>query len=228
MRLRIATYNIHRCVGRDGIEDPQRISAVLAEIDADIIALQEVTSHPEKDFDILRYLSEKTGMQAIKGITLSIEDTPYGNAFLSKLPITSVKRIDISVTNKEPRGLLELSLGLNGQTVFFWGTHLGLGAGERKLQINKLLQRVDEVAGDRAVLLGDFNEWLPCSRSLAALGKIFPPVAPPATFPSWGSFLKLDRIWARPAGTITLLRAHKTKLSRIASDHLPLVADIIV
>lgn len=228
MRLRIATYNIHRCVGRDGIEDPKRISAVLAEIDADIIALQEVTAHPEKDLDVLGYLGEKTTMQVIKGITLTLENTPYGNAFLTALPITSVKRIDISTANKEPRGVLELTLGLNGQTVFFWGTHLGLTTGERKLQINKLLQRVGEVAGDKAVLLGDFNEWLPWSKNLATLGKRFSPVPSPATFPSSRPFLKLDRIWTRPAGTISRIRAHKTELSRIASDHLPLVADLIL
>ena len=228
MRLRIATYNIHRCVGRDGIEDPERINAVLREIDADIVALQEVTSHPEKRFDILGYLSGQTGMQAIKGITLTLEETPYGNAFLSRLPITSVKRIDISVTGKEPRGVVELTLSISGRSVFFWATHLGLGARERQHQIKKLLQRVDEVEANTAVLLGDCNEWFPWNQRLVSLGKRFSSVASPATFPSWGPFLKLDRIWARPAGTITHLRTHKTKLSRIASDHLPLVADIIV
>ncbi len=52
MDLRVATYNIHQCVGRDGIENPRRIADVLGEINADIVALQEVTSHPEVSDDV--------------------------------------------------------------------------------------------------------------------------------------------------------------------------------
>ncbi len=226
MHFRIATYNIHRCVGRDGIENPRRIAAVLREINADVIALQEVTSQPETAEDVLATLAAATGMEAVEGSTLTTAKTRYGNALLSKLPISAIKRYDISVKGREPRGVIQANLKLNDQTLFLWATHLGLGIRERYFQIEKLLKIVDEIKSDFAVLLGDFNEWLSWSRSLRAIGQRFPSRQSPSSFPAHRPLLKLDRIWVRPAKRLTTLHAHSTELSRVASDHLPLVADI--
>lgn len=226
MRLRIATYNVHQCVGRDGIENTRRIAAVLSEVDADIVALQEVTSHPEKTDDMLAYLAAAAEMQQIEGFTLNSAGTRYGNALLTRLPVSAVNLIDISVKGREPRGVIQADLNVNGQTVVLWATHLGLGIRERYLQIKKLLKRVDEAERDIAVLLGDFNEWLSFGRPLRAVGQRFSTPQSPATFPSFRPMLKLDRIWVRPADKIATLRAHSTKLSRVASDHLPLVLDM--
>ncbi len=226
MRFRIATYNLHRCVGRDGIENPKRIATVLREINADIIALQEVTSQPEIADDVLATLAAATGMKSIEGFTLTTTGTRYGNALLSKLPVSAIKRYDISVKGKEPRGMIQANLNLDDQTVILWATHLGLGIRERYLQIEKLLKIVDGIESNSSVLLGDFNEWLSWSRPLRAIGKRFTTRQSPATFPSHRPLLKLDRIWVRPVGRLTTLHAHSTELSRVASDHLPLVADI--
>lgn len=226
MRFRVATYNIHRCVGRDGMENSRRISAVLGEINADIIALQEVTSQPEIADDILATLAAATGTKPIEGFTLTTAGTRYGNAFLSKLPVSAINRYDISVKGKEPRGVIQANLNLNDQTVILWATHLGLGIRERYLQIGKLLKIVDGIESDSGVLLGDFNEWLSWSRSLRAISKRFTARQFPATFPSHRPLLKLDRIWVRPVDRLTTLHVHSTELSRVASDHLPLVADI--
>ena len=228
MQLRIATYNIHRCVGLDGIENSKRIATVLREINADIIALQEVTSNSEIKDDILANLAAATGTTQIEGFTLTATGTAYGNAILSRLPVSEIKRIDISVKGREPRGVIEAKLNLNNQTVFLWATHLGLGIRERYMQIKKLLKIVDARENDPGILFGDFNEWLLWSRSLLAISKRFNTIQSPATFPSRRPLFKLDRIWVRPAERLTTLRAHTTKLSRVASDHLPLVADIIL
>ena len=227
MRLRIATYNIHRCIGRDGTENPKRIATVLSEINADIIALQEVTSQPERADDILANLAVATGTKPIEGFTLTTTGTRYGNALLSKLPLSAVNRYDISVKGKEPRGVIQAKLNFNNQTVILWATHLGLGIRERYLQIEKLLKIVDGIESDSGVLLGDFNEWLSWSRPLRAIGKRFSTRQSPATFPSHRPLFKLDRIWVRPPDRLTTLRAHSTGLSRVASDHLPLVVDLI-
>ncbi|MBU1568122.1 MAG: endonuclease/exonuclease/phosphatase family protein [Proteobacteria bacterium] len=226
MCLRVATYNIHRGVGWDGVEDYLRIAAVLSEIDADIIALQEVTSHSEKSDDVLAYLAAAVGMVAIEGFTLTAAGARYGNAILSKLPVAFVSLTDISVKGREPRGVIRVDFYLNGQTVVVLATHLGLGIRERHIQTKELLALVNEVESNINVLLGDFNEWFPLGGLLGALGKIFSTYQTPATFPSRRPLLKLDRIWLKPAEKIVSLRTHVTKLSLVASDHLPLVMDI--
>ncbi|MGB3212036.1 MAG: endonuclease/exonuclease/phosphatase family protein [Desulforhopalus sp.] len=228
MRLRIATYNIHQCVGRDGIEDPRRIAAVLSEINADIVALQEVTSSPETSDDVLAYLAAVSEMTPVEGFTLTSAGSRYGNALLSNFPVSAVKRIDISVKGREPRGVLQATLSINGQAVVLWATHLGLGIRERHIQIQKLLKIVDEAGSDISILLGDFNEWFSLGRPLRAIGQRFTTPRSPATFPSHRPVLKLDRIWVRPMDRLTTVRAHSTELSRIASDHLPLVTSITI
>lgn len=246
MRLRIATYNIHSCVGRDGIENVERVAAVLREIDADIVALQEVTSHPEltddKLSDMLAYLAAAAHMQPIEGFTLSAAGAHYGNALLTNLPVAAIRRIDISVPKREPRGVIEVTFTANDHAIndhvmkdhaiILWATHLGLGIRERHLQIKKLLGVLHASDVDAQILLGDFNEWLPWSRPLRALHRWFVAsptmVRSPATFPARKPLLRLDRIWVRPARRLVALRAHSTELSRIASDHLPLVAEIFL
>ncbi len=227
MYVRIATYNIHRCVGLDGIQHPKRIAAVLNELNADIVALQEVTSHPEMlSDDPLANLAKAAEMQPIEGFTLSSAGARYGNALLSKLPVSAVNRIDISVKKREPRGVIEMTLNHNCQKVALWATHLGLGMHERHQQVNTLLEVIDSADADVSILLGDFNEWFPWGRPLRALNGWFTKAQSPATFPSRSPFLKLDRIWVRPLDRLATVRAHSTKLSRVASDHLPLVADV--
>jgi endonuclease/exonuclease/phosphatase family metal-dependent hydrolase len=233
MRLRIATYNIHRCVGRDGVENAERIAAVLAELQADIVALQEVGSYTGMaGSDVPAYLAAAVGMQPIEGYTLTAAGARYGNALLTGLPVSAVKRIDISIKGREPRGVIEATFAVHRRAMVLWATHLGLGTRERHLQMKKILKIIEATDGDVNILLGDFNEWLPWSRPLRALHRWFKTprsMGPsPATFPSRIPMLRLDRIWVRPAERVTSLRAHATELSRIASDHLPLVADLLL
>ena len=227
MRLRVATYNIHRCIGRDGVEDCRRIGAVLGEMAADIVALQEVASLSDRRGDMLAYLAGITGTTAIEGFTLTTENSRYGNALLSGVPIASVKRIDISVEGREPRGVIEVVVDRYSPTVHLWTTHLGLRVRERHSQINTLLKIIAAAEAETSILFGDFNEWLPWGRTLRALHRWFAPTQSPATFPSRLPLLKLDRIWVRPSDNRSTIRAHASELSRVASDHLPLVADIV-
>lgn len=226
MRLRVATYNIHRGVGLDGMENFRRIAAVLAEIDADIIGLQEVPSHSQTSDDVLAYLAAAVGMVSIEGFTLTAAGARYGNALLSKSKISGTRLTDISVGKREPRGVVQVDLNLNGQNVVMWTTHLGLSLRERRIQAKELLTLVDEGESDINILLGDFNEWIPFGGALRTIGKKFATLTSPATFPSRWPLLKLDRIWLLPAERMVTLRAHSTKLSKVASDHLPLVMDI--
>jgi endonuclease/exonuclease/phosphatase family metal-dependent hydrolase len=226
MAFRIATYNIHRCIGADGKENPQRIADVLRAMDADLVALQEVAYEPETPGDILQFLAHAAGGRAIAGPTLQEGKGRYGNAVLTRAVPREVRRIDISLPGREPRGAIQLDLATASSTVSVLATHLGLSVRERSRQLPRISQVLGETNADVMILMGDFNEWFPWSRPLHRLKGFFAPVAAPATFPSRRPFFALDRIWVRPQRRLSRLYAFKTPLSRTASDHLPLVADI--
>jgi len=224
--LKIATYNIHACIGADGKFDPARIAAVLKEIDADIIALQEVEHHSIDELDLLEYLAYQTGHEAIAGPTLFRETRHYGNALLTKLPLKSFKHIDLSVAGFEPRGAIEATFDVAGYELQVIATHLGLKPAERRWQVKQLLDVKSQQEADISCLLGDVNEWLLWGRPLRWLHRHFS--APPhlATFPARWPIFALDRIWIAPQRSKIKLSVHKSVLARQASDHLPLVADI--
>jgi endonuclease/exonuclease/phosphatase family metal-dependent hydrolase len=226
MGFRIATYNIHRCIGRDGINDPQRIAGVLAAMDADLVALQEVAFDPGSPGDVLQFLAEAAGARAIAGPTLLEPKGRYGNAILSRIAPREVQRADISVAGREPRGALQLVLETSGMTVSVLATHLGLSMEERRRQMARIVRLLEQSAADVTVLLGDFNEWRPWGFSLRPLKRRFGHPATRPTFPSRRPFLALDRIWVHPFHRLKSLRVFKGTQARAASDHLPLVADI--
>ena len=229
MHFRIATYNIHRCIGGDGIENRERIALVLREIDADIVALQEVTAHPDgRPDDMLAYLAASTAMVPVEGFTMTVEGARYGNALLSRIPLSAVKRINISVEGREPRGVIESVFIHGSHSLTLWATHLGLRGRERNIQIQKIMKKINSAEADVSILLGDFNEWLAWGRSFRAIRRLFKVTPSPASFPSHRPLLKLDRIWISPSDKLSTVKVHSTILSRIASDHLPLVAEVIL
>ncbi|WP_319406039.1 endonuclease/exonuclease/phosphatase family protein [uncultured Desulfosarcina sp.] len=224
MTLRIATYNIHRCIGRDGIEAPERIAAVLRDINADVMALQEVSFNNDGPNDILANLARATDAQAIAGPTLLEQKGHYGNAILSRIAPDSVDRMDISVPGREPRGAISIKLRFNGSTVRIVATHLGLRPGERRYQMRRLLPLLEDLDAAVTILLGDFNEWFLWGRPLRWANRRFGSIPAPATFPSRRPLLALDRIWVDPAERLISLHHHRHTSAAIASDHLPLVA----
>lgn len=133
-QLCLATYNIHRAVGRDGRFDPARIQRVIAEIDADVVALQEVESH-HGGFDMLAYLATQTSLTPVAGPTLAHATGEYGNAVLTRASLLDVQRLDLSVPHREPRGALDVLLDWGGAPLRVVATHLGLRPAERRHQI---------------------------------------------------------------------------------------------
>ena len=228
MVLRIATYNIHRCVGCDGVEAPERIAAVLRDINADVTALQEVAFDPSGPKNILANLARSMDAQAIAGPTLLEKKGRYGNAILSRLVPERVDRLDISMPGREPRGVLAVKLRLNGSNIRIVTTHLGLRPRERRYQIRRVLPLLDDPKADVTILLGDFNEWLLWGRPLRWVNRRFGSLPAPATFPSRRPLLALDRIWVDPADRLISLHHHRHVSTAVASDHLPLVAQVAV
>jgi endonuclease/exonuclease/phosphatase family metal-dependent hydrolase len=205
---------------------PERCAAVLQEIDADVIALQEVESRPGHARDALAYLARETDSQAIAGMTMVREDTHYGNALLTRLPPARVRHHDLSVPGREPRAALDVDLSLNGCTVQLIATHLGLRPAERRDQVQRLLPRFDVAGHDLVVLAGDLNEWFLWGRPLRLLHRLFPDTPHRRCWPAWAPLFALDRIWVHPRRALVRLAAHHSALARVASDHLPLAADI--
>jgi endonuclease/exonuclease/phosphatase family metal-dependent hydrolase len=223
--LTIATYNIHAAVGTDGRFEPDRIAAVLGELKADIVALQEVPMGGSGTPDVLSVLTAATGFAAAAGPACNTPERRYGNAVLSRFPIRSVRAIDLSFGSREARGALDADLECHGQPLRVVATHLGLRPAERRDQIRRLLA-VFDTAAMPVVMLGDINEWFVWGRPLRMLVSHFEAVPAPATFPSRWPVFALDRIWIRPRHRLVHVEAHATRLARVASDHLPLIARI--
>ena len=223
--LTIATYNIHGAVGTDGGFAPERVAAVLLEVSADIIALQEVPLGGAGMPNVLKILQDATGFVGVEGYTFSVSGRRYGNAVLSRYPIVATRKIDISFGSREPRGALDADISCHGHPLRVIATHLGLRPAERHDQIRKLLQvfDTDQMA---VVLMGDVNEWFVWGKSLRWLVSHFQAVPAPATFPSRWPIFALDRIWIRPRHRLVHVDVHASPLARIASDHLPLIAHI--
>ena len=117
-------------------------------------------------------------------------------------------------------------LRVNGSAVRMVATHLGLRPLERRYQMRRILGLLDRKAGAVTILMGDFNEWLLWGRPLRWVKRRFSAMAAPATFPSHRPFLALDRIWVHPGDRLVSLCPHTAPPASIASDHLPLLAEV--
>ena len=224
-RLTLASYNIHRCYGRDGRCVPDRIVDVLREIRADVVALQEVETQAEGGIRILEALARETGSTMIPGPTMFRAGAQYGNALLTRLPVKSVAQVDLSVAGREPRGAIDVRLDAGGAGILrVCASHLGLRPSERRMQVKQLLVRLAAEPGDIDVLIGDINEWLLWGRPLRWLHRFFIKPPAPATFPARWPLLALDRIWVRPRRRLERVFVHRSATAREASDHLPVVA----
>jgi endonuclease/exonuclease/phosphatase family metal-dependent hydrolase len=224
--LRLASYNVHRAIGRDRRADPQRILGVIREIDPDIMALQEVEAR-DTGGDMLAWLGAQTGMHAIAGTTLTRHDGHYGNGLLTRCEIRASELVDLSFRNREARGAIAADLEVGGgQALRVVATHLGLRPAERRCQVEHLIKLFTWHPQHYAVLMGDVNEWFLWGRPLKHLHRYFAKTAAVPTFPARHPVFALDRLWAHPGSILRGLRAHDSPLARAASDHLPLVAEL--
>src|SRR4051812_31113918 len=162
MILRIATYNIHKCRGMDRITSPERIAEVLAPLDADVIALQEVVRGKGKQDQLERIAHQLPGYKFVFGKTRRLRDADYGNAVLSRLKLRSSEHYDLTASWREPRGCLRADTDLGNQRqLHLFNAHLGTGYIERRRQALLLVEQVlddPKYRGSR-IVLGDFNEW---------------------------------------------------------------------
>jgi len=224
--LTVATYNIHDAIGVDREFAPERIAAVIAELDADVIALQEVGSHAGGT-DVLAHLRDATGYIAVAGPTRLRSSGEYGNSLLTRFPVQETTRIDLTFKQREARGALDVVLDCDGDALRIVATHLGLRPAERRAQIQQLLRVLETQTPMPTVLMGDLNEWFLWGRPLRWLHAHFEKTPAAATFPASAPVFALDRIWIEPRALLDRAWVHISPLARVASDHLPLVARIV-
>jgi endonuclease/exonuclease/phosphatase family metal-dependent hydrolase len=224
----VATYNVHRCVGRDRKHDARRIADVIRELDADLVGVQEIDSAdaPDGGLGQLAYVADLAGFDAVPGPALVHHAGAHGNALLTRWPVTAVRRFEIAVPKREPRAVLDAEVSVRGRPTRVVVTHFGLLGRERRLQADMLLRILAEHTVEPTVIMGDFNEWAPRGRAMRQMQRQLGASAPLRTFPSRLPVLALDRIWVRPYGSLATIAVHRSTLARVASDHLPLRAVI--
>ena len=234
MDLRIVTYNIHRGRGLDRRTRPERIAEVLQALNADVIALQEVIGPGRTSAGHAETIGAALGMGWIMGPVRELRQHQFGNMILSRFPMWNHAQHDLSWQTCEPRGTQRVAVDVGEGTLQVYNAHLGTALLGRRYLATKLAAWVhDRRTPNPKILLGDFNEW---SRTLAGdilaerLNSIdlFPFLKRRRTYPGFFPLLHLDHIYY--AGNITVrdVSLPRTRLAMLASDHLPLVADITV
>ena len=224
-RIRVVTYNIRQARGWDGATRPDRIITVLQEVDADIIALQEVL------FSQALHIKKALGFGGIAfNSTRCLRRDLYGNMCLSRLPLTGHASYDLTCETLMPRGCLRADVSHGAASLHVFNVHLGLGYRERIQQVRMLKEILDPrvITGPR-LLLGDFNEWFNGAASRLLRKEFGDPCGRRRSFrthPSPLPVFPLDRIYHDPAVTLDRVAVHRSRVARAASDHLPTYADL--
>jgi endonuclease/exonuclease/phosphatase family metal-dependent hydrolase len=232
--LRVATYNIHRCRGLDGRTNPARIAEVIRSIDADVIALQEVIGAGPNSSGHAEEIGAQLGMGWVMAPARHLRNSLFGNVVLSRLPILHHAQYDLSWKTCEPRCCQRVDIAIGDDTLHLYNVHLGTAFLERRHQAGRLSAIVhDRRVGQPKIVLGDFNEWM---RGLAThlLSERLNSIDLRAhlrrrrTYPGVFPVLHLDHIYYEGKVEVAKLELPRTRLSLMASDHLPLVAELRV
>ncbi len=225
--IRVASYNIRKSVGLDRQRRPERIVEILNEIDADIVALQEVDRRfGERHSSLPRSLIEQnTDLQIADVATRPTSIGWHGNALLVRKSANLHEIRRHIIPQFEPRGAISADITIHNETVRIVGTHLGLLKRFRRQQIQSIQDQLTSLAPLPTLIMGDLNEWRP-SGSLEHFGEKFAVATPGPSFHSSRPVASLDRIIL--CNQLDLLNGsvHQSDLAKIASDHLPIYADI--
>lgn len=232
--LRVVTYNIHRCRGLDGRTRPERIAAVLAAIEPDIVALQEVVGASPLKPGQAQEIGAALGMGWVMAPTRHLRNALFGNVVLSRFPMRHHQQHDLSWKTCEPRLAQRVDLQISEEDVLhFYNVHLGTALLERREQAQKLAAIVhDRRVGGPKIVLGDFNEW---ARGLArdVLAEKLHSIdlrqhlKRRRTYPGFFPLVHLDHIYYEGARVeVDRVWLPKDRVTLVASDHLPLVADL--
>ena len=244
--MRILTYNVHSCIGTDGRCVPERIVDVIAACAPDVVCLQELDVGRMKTggIDQAHVIGRSLGMEMHFHAAVRVMEEQFGDAILTSLPSQLVRAGPLPGLSGMPlgrwgetRGALWAAIDIGGATVQVFNTHLGLRPREQMVQMPALagpewLGHPDCV--DPVLLAGDFNAF-PGTRAYRYLASFLddaqmaPAVRQPrATFPGRAPIIRIDHVFSRGSVEIVSAQVIRTRLSRVASDHLPLLVEVRV
>ena len=228
MELTFASYNIHKAVGVDGRRDPERIIAVLRELHADVIALQEADRRfGERESVLPRALLDETPWRPAPVARRPRSLGWHGNALLVRKDIAIDLAEPVPLPTLEPRGAVRADLLIEGQRVRVLGMHLDLSGLRRRDQIRAILRHCDRCHSTcPTVLMGDFNQWGRGTGAVRELAGRWHTVAAGNSFPSRRPLAPLDRIVVSSEWTCRRAGVHHSGLAVSASDHLPVRATL--
>lgn len=226
----IASYNVHKCVGVDRRFDPERTASVIAEIDADIIAIQEADKRFGERSGLLDLVVLERDCGLVPVPITSLSSTGHGwhgNMIMMRKGAVGAVR-QLKLPGVEPRGALVVTLDLPVGKLRLVAAHFGLLKRSREQQALAILASVAEEEQMPTLLVGDLNEWRVGRRSsLSRLQPTFDPASGAVpSFPSRFPVLALDRALGHPHDLVTSVEVHDSPLARVASDHLPIKAHI--
>jgi len=244
VQLRFLTYNIHKGIGIDRRFRLERTAEVISHYAPDVVMLQEVDhgAPRSRGLNLAVELSEKLGLPRVAlGLNVKLKQGNYGNAILSRFPIVTERNIDLTMPDSWiRRGCQHAALDLGrGRRLEVFNLHLGLSARERALQVAELVRSAefrDANPRHATFIGGDFNDWrsllLPtfteslgfrCATERAhGRRRVIP------TYPSFSPQGGLDRLYYRGPVSLLAVQASRLRLARLASDHLPVIADFVL
>ncbi len=227
MKLRIASYNIRKCVGLDLRRKPDRTLNVIAGLESDIVVLQEADKRlgPRPSSIPVQHIEDRTGLRPLPLAANDVSLGWHGNAVLAG-PSVQVRRVErLHLPGLEPRGAAIAEIEVDDQPIRIVATHLGLMRKHRNRQLHHLRQELETMAPLPTVIAGDMNEWS-ASAGFEALGADFTLHSPGRSFHASRPVAGLDRIGHCEAFSLYDAGVDETAEARRASDHLPVWADL--
>lgn len=246
MRLRVMSYNIHRAIGVDRLFRPERIARIIRHHEPDILLLQEVDVGVPRSRN-LNLAEELAGLcdypHWALGLNVTLRRGHYGNATLSRFPLATQRNIDLTLSGRKARGCLYTAVELPddredapARSLSVFNLHLGLSFQERPKQIGILVNSPEfkALATEAPCLVaGDFNDWFtrlaPMFTEIMGFRCATSPSenfqSPYLTYPSFSPTGGLDKIFVRGPLKIMKRQRCRMRISKIASDHLPVLAD---
>ena len=235
VKLRVMTYNIHVGIGMDKKLDLPRIAAVINEQKPDLVGLQEVDRGVARTqrIDEIVELARLTKMNYDFAFNLPYQGGQYGVAILSRAPIRAMEhRVYQNLREAERRGFLRAEVSIQGLTLNFVTTHLDYQYDDGRLfEARQLLDALKDVK-DPLIVVGDFND-IPAGRTYQLMREQFNDAWLEArqtdeglSYPADKPAKRIDYIFSRSTDRVRVRRAWI--VNTLASDHIPVVADLEV
>ena len=227
--ITFASYNIHKGIGLDRRRNPERILAVINEIGADVIALQEADQRFGSRVAILSPML-LAGHSDYKAVPLDVQSDSmgwHGNVLLVRKAVEILNHDILHIPCVEPRGAVMADLAIQGRRVAVYGMHLDLSGLRRRQQALAICRHAEAHGAEQgmpAVLMGDLNEWSVAGGCLRDFARHYRFAPCGKSFHARRAVAELDRIMHSDGLVVQQCGVHDSALARRASDHLPVWA----